>query len=193
MATAGTPPQQEQLPDEAPLPTFFLPNILGILFAFGLEAMNVESTLRNLVSAKAHPYALLGLGVFAIANTNSYLGGSVVVARIRYGVKLPNLYATSKDKDGVAFNCVQRGHQNFLETYAQLVLSVLFVATLRPNIAGVMLLVVAIARVFYARSYRTDIPSRIGPLLIAMFTMSIGVGYGFLLGLTAFGVQVLEV
>jgi hypothetical protein len=190
---AAAPPQQEQLPDAAPFPTFFLPNFLGILFAFGLETFKVEAMLRNFVSAKAHPYALLGLGLFGIANTNSYLGGSVVVARIQYGVKLPNLYATSKHKDGVAFNCIQRGHQNFLETYAQLVLSVLFVATLRPNIAGMMLIVVAIARVLYARGYRNNIPSRIGPLLVAMFTMSIGVGYGFLLGLTAFGIQMMDV
>ena len=196
MAGGPTPTQQqEQLPDPAPFPTFFMPNFLGAVFAYGLESFNAEKLIGNYVlSNTAHRYALLGLGVFAIAMTNSYLGGSVVLARLQYNVKLPNLYSTSKDKDGVAFNCVQRGHQNFIETYAQVVLSALFVALIvpRPNIAGMMLITIAIARVLYAKSYRTNIPSRIGPLLIAIFTMSIGVGYGFLLALSMFGIQIIN-
>jgi uncharacterized MAPEG superfamily protein len=188
---------QEQLPDLAPLPTFFLPNFLGIAFALAMEKLAVEQRLGNLLAEDAHPCCLLGLGTFAIANCNSFLGGIVVRARIDYGVKLPNLYADSNkddNKNAVLFNCIQRGHQNFLETYAQVVLSILFMALVvdRPNIAGMILLIVAVCRVFYAIRYQRDVSSRIGPLLLAMFSTSVGIGYGFLVGMSAFGFQLLR-
>jgi uncharacterized MAPEG superfamily protein len=195
-------PPQEKLPDPAPMSTFFLPNFLGIAFALGMEKLGMEQLLNNLLARDAHPYCLLGLGVFLIANANSFLGGSVVCARIAYDVKLPNLYASTtttdddktKKANAVLFNCIQRGHQNFIENYAQLVLSVLFTALVanRPNVAGLILIVVAICRVLYGIRYRIDVDSRIGPLLLAMFSMSIGVGYGFLVALSGLGIQMLK-
>lgn len=187
----------EQLPDSAPMPTFFLPNFLGILFALTLEKFSFENFLAKLIHDKAHRFGLLGLGVFAIANANSYLAGSVVLARIEYNVKLPNLYAdTSKGDEtkAILFNCVQRGHQNFLESFPQLILAVLFTAFVaeRPNVAGFMLLIVSICRIFYAVGYKSNITSRMGGQLVAIFTMSIGIGYGFLVGATIFGIQLLD-
>lgn len=179
---------KERLPDSAPFPTFFLPNFLGILFALGLESWNVEQAIENMMSENANKYSLLGLGLFAVSNVISYLGGSVILARIQYNVKLPNLYATGNDKNAIEFNCVQRGHQNFIETYAHVVLTVLFTAMVadRPNIAGFMLLVIAACRIQYAMGYKSNIINRMTGQLIAVFTMSIGTGYGFLVGVSAF-------
>jgi glutathione S-transferase len=187
----------EQLPDPAPMPLFFLPNFLGIVFALTLERFSFEKFLAGLLHKDAHRFGILGLGVFAIANVNSFLGGSVVLARIEHNVKLPNLYADSSKGDetkAILFNCVQRGHQNFLETFPLLILSVLFTAFIadRPNIAGFMLLVVSISRVIYAIGYKSNITSRMGGQLLAIFTKSIGIGYGFLVGATAFGIQLLQ-
>lgn len=185
----------EQLPDSAPFPLFFLPNFLGILFAWILESCHVESLLQGLLHAKAHRFCLLGWGVFAVANVGSFLGGSVVLARIQYNVKLPNLYATPSDKKGhVQFNTIQRSHQNFVETYAAVVLVVFFTAFVaeRPNVAGLMLVWISVGRILYAIGYSKNITDRIGGQLLAIFTMSIGVGYGVLIGCSAFGWDLME-
>jgi hypothetical protein len=68
---------EERLPDPAPLSTFFLPNIFGIGFALAMEKLGLEQFLKGYLSQESHPYCLFGLGIFAIANCNSYLGGSV--------------------------------------------------------------------------------------------------------------------
>ncbi len=184
----------EQLPDDpGSFVVFFLPNFFGILFALLLERYQIESILRDrLLSDDAHKYSLLGIGIFAIANANSYLAGSVVMARIKYGVKLPSLYAAkTHNKNATTFNIIQRSHQNFVEQYAQIVMSVLFTGLVadRPSIAGMMLVVISISRVLYAVGYSKDIKSRTGGVLLSMFTSSIGVGYGALIGITALGIN----
>mmetsp|Transcript_20625 Transcript_20625/g.43201 ORF Transcript_20625/g.43201 Transcript_20625/m.43201 type:complete len:151 (-) Transcript_20625:168-620(-) len=45
------------------------------------------------------------------------MGGNVIVARKKYNVPIPNLYATpGQHKEADAFNRVQRGHQSMFET-----------------------------------------------------------------------------
>jgi hypothetical protein len=94
------------------------------------------------------------------------------MARIEYGVKLPNLYSskTHNSKNATSFNIVQRGHQNILEQYSQIVLEVMFTAfgVDRPNIAGLMLIIISICRLGYAWGcYSKDTKSRIAGVLIA--------------------------
>lgn len=49
--------------------------------------------------------------------TNFYLGGKVMTARKEYDVPYPHMYATpGYHKNADAFNRVQRGHQNMLES-----------------------------------------------------------------------------
>ena len=187
----------EQLPDDpGSFAVFFMPNFVGLLLAFLLENFHVESKILSVLPADAHKHCLLGLGIFAIANANSYLAGSVVMARIEYNVKLPNLYAskTHNSKNATSFNIVQRAHQNFLEQYSQIVLGVLFTALVadRPNISGVMLLIISICRLSYAWGYSKDIKSRMGGVLLSMFISSIGIGYGALISFTLFGVKILK-
>ena len=46
-----------------------------------------------------------------------FMGGAVMGARSKFGVDYPNLYATpGYHKEADAFNRVQRGHQNMLES-----------------------------------------------------------------------------
>lgn len=112
----------EILPDPAPPALFYLPNFIRILLACSMEYFDVEDKLESSLPIGAHKYCLFGLGVFGMANIASFLGGSVVLARIEYDVKLSNLYADKRDnKNAVQFNCIQRGHQNFLENFPQTV------------------------------------------------------------------------
>ena len=49
--------------------------------------------------------------------TGQILGGTVMMARNKFNVPYPNMYATpGYHKEADAFNRVQRGHQNMLET-----------------------------------------------------------------------------
>ena len=121
----------EILPDRPPFFVFFLPNLWVVLLAWFMEWVDLERVLHNhLLLSSAHPYAFLGLACYVLANVNSYLSGCVVCARNDYNVKLPNLYAYyNSDSDdnaqskanAIQFNCIQRGHQNFVENLPQLV------------------------------------------------------------------------
>merc|ERR1719461_2329044 len=49
---------------------------------------------------------------------NFLLAGNVAAGRKKYGVKYPNLYADPSTKYAFEFNCIQRSHQNTLESWA---------------------------------------------------------------------------
>ena len=51
------------------------------------------------------------------------LSFKVSAARKEYKVDLPAMYATGKDKKSVTFNCIQRGHQQALETFPTILAS----------------------------------------------------------------------
>lgn len=184
---------KERAPDSAPLPLFFLPNFVGLGFAILLERFDVETKLVSSLTEASQPYGLLGLGIFFLFNVNSYLAGCVVRAKAKFNVKNPDLYAhKSEHKHAVDFNVIQRGHQNFLEQLPQTSLSIATVAFLaqRPNLAGLQLLVIGVARIFYAIGYRSaDIENRIGPMLISQFTLAIGIGYVALIGMSVLGLK----
>lgn len=196
IATTRATQPREQLPDTAPLLLFFLPNFLGILLATGLEKLHLETLLQGTwVGSPVNRYCWLAWGVFAAANVNSFLGGRVVRARVQYNVKLPHLYAANApNQNGIQFDCVQRSHQNFIETYAQVVLVTLFTAFVadRPNTAGGMLLLICLGRVLYALGYSRNISDRMAGQLLAIFTMSIGVGYAFLIGCSGLGWNIMN-
>jgi glutathione S-transferase len=61
-------------------------------------------------------WTILGAGIAPFIGLLA-LGGQVMEARKKYGVDYPNLYAVpGYHKDADAFNRVQRGHQNALES-----------------------------------------------------------------------------
>jgi MAPEG family len=120
MATPNSGPT-EQLPGAVPhFVIFHLPHVWGTAFAYLFESIGLEQKLA--LPSHAHPYAWMGIGFVVLANVASYLSGSVVCARLEYDVKLPNLYANkAENKNAVLFNCIQRGHQNLLENFPQIV------------------------------------------------------------------------
>lgn len=123
MTTSPSSGPTEKLPGDVPhFIIFFLPHVFGTVFAAIFESIDLESKLATLFPTGSHPYALLGIGVVVLANVASYLSGCVACARLEYNVKLPNLYANKiENKHAVLFNCIQRSHQNFLESFPQVV------------------------------------------------------------------------
>ena len=75
----------------------------------------VAKTTMTVEVPPAYGYVILTAGVGAFV-MNIMLGGPVMQARKKYGIKYPNLYAVpGYHKDADAFNRVQRGHQHIYE------------------------------------------------------------------------------
>jgi len=209
-AAANTTALQERLPASLPLFVFFTPTLFGIVLAVLLERYQCEGKLRLFLEDvwdNDEPYALVGLGFVCITMVCNYLSGCVVHARIAYNVPAPLLYAASThnssnsksqphpvDQDGggyIAYNCIQRSHQNFLERYGELALCTMFLVSIvdRPNIAGLILILVSVLRILYTMAYQSkiNINARTKYVVMTMILANIGVGYGALLAMNGFG------
>ena len=73
------------------------------------------------VLACSYCFAVLGSSFFM----NAYLSINVALARKKYNITYPALYAPTGHKDEVAFNSVQRAHQNTLESYSMVMLQMM--------------------------------------------------------------------
>ena len=101
---------------------------------------------------------------FASSLLMTYFGIKVGQARTKYDVPYPAMYADrsecDKDKSKLVFNCIQRAHQNALETYP-IFLSFLLVGGLKhPLIASSAGLIWILGRYIYAQGYYTGDPTK---------------------------------
>ena len=76
-----------------------------------------SQTTITLAPAHGYSMAVAFLSAFVV----TWAGAMVGMARKKYGVEYPAMYAVEgkemKKADADVFNCVQRGHQNILENY----------------------------------------------------------------------------
>mmetsp|Transcript_42588 Transcript_42588/g.133499 ORF Transcript_42588/g.133499 Transcript_42588/m.133499 type:complete len:108 (-) Transcript_42588:102-425(-) len=79
---------------------------------------------------KEYGYVVAVLAAASILN--AYLAGNVSMARKKYGIKYPNMYAPEGHKHAAAFNCAQRAHQNTLETMSHLLIVMLVCGLFYP-------------------------------------------------------------
>ena len=79
-------------------------------------------------------------------------------ARQDLKVDLPAMYATGKDAKSVKFNCIQRGHQQALETFTSFVLTSLVGGVSYPVSVALFGLVYMKARIAWADGYATGDP-----------------------------------
>jgi len=111
---------------------------------------------------------LTGVGSVAL---NMYFGSRVMKARKQYGVEYPAMYSATEPK----FNCIQRGHQNFLEQQPQFLFLLLAGGLAHPRAATIAGCIYLTGRVLYFNGYATGDPSKRmygGPLtVLAMFTL----------------------
>jgi MAPEG family len=69
----------------------------------------------------------------------------------RYG--LPNLYAQGTSKNALAFNCVQRSHQQIFETFPQMCLLSMVGAVHYPMTVAATLIAYAVGRITLSQGY----------------------------------------
>eukprot|EP00938_MAST-03A_sp_MAST-3A-sp1_P003452 g3452.t1 len=140
---------------------------------------------------KDYGYVCLGIGATLIANV--YLSISVSKARKKFGIQYPKMYADASDidekgkcksaADVEAFNCVQRGHQNTLETLATVQLLGLLNGVAFPRFSAACLGLYAVGRILYGRGYAKHGPkgrrtgailSHLGDLPLMLCTFFVG-------------------
>ena len=104
------------------------------------------------------------------------------MARKKYGIKYPALYAPAGHKHEHEFNCVQRGHQNTLESMAWVMLQMCVTGLVYPITAGACGAIWCIGRVIFANGYAAKGPEgryigsiifHLGDMPLAIMTMRI--------------------
>ncbi|KAF0700978.1 Aste57867_8424 [Aphanomyces stellatus] len=111
-----------------------------------------------------HGYVILV--AVSVAFVNLWAGFKVGAARRLYGIAYPQMYAETKDEHFLAFNCVQRAHQNVLENlpiFFALLLTSAYVALLfvyRPTWAALAGLVRIVGFVVYIHFYASGDPAK---------------------------------
>eukprot|EP01060_Flectonema_neradi_P031345 TRINITY_DN4735_c0_g1_i1.p1 TRINITY_DN4735_c0_g1~~TRINITY_DN4735_c0_g1_i1.p1 ORF type:complete len:198 (+),score=48.08 TRINITY_DN4735_c0_g1_i1:57-596(+) len=86
------------------------------------------------------------------------LGMKVGAARTKYGVKLPKMYAEGTDENATKFNCIQRGHQQALETYPQFLMMSVIGGLFSPVVVTFCGVIYNISRRVWAEGYATGNP-----------------------------------
>ncbi|KAH7936531.1 hypothetical protein HPB49_000606 [Dermacentor silvarum] len=105
----------------------------------------------SLVVPKEYGYVVL-VGVGS-AIVNMWLAFRVGSARRRFDIKYPTMYSDTN----IVFNCVQRSHQNFLETYPQFLMLLFLGGFEYPKFAACSGLLYLAGRIVYAIGYSTGV------------------------------------
>ncbi|CAM9143789.1 unnamed protein product [Pylaiella littoralis] len=102
------------------------------------------------------PMAVAICSVFVV----TWAGFGVGMARKKYGIKYPQMYAEQKDPNAVLFNCYQRAHQNILENYPAFLLLLGLASVHRPTLAAAGGAVRLAGFVAYVIGYRSGNPQK---------------------------------
>ena len=91
---------------------------------------------------------------------NIGLAINVAMARKKYNVQYPNLYAPpdTNKKDAEAFNCIQRAHQNTLESYSVVMLQMMAAGLRYPLTSAFCGFMWVLGRVVYGYGYSVGGP-----------------------------------
>lgn len=85
------------------------------------------------------------------------------MARKQYKVEYPTMYAIASvhgEKEAKMFNCVQRGHQNFLENLLTFVVLSVLSGLFSPLFTAACQAVYLVGRILYAAGYATGDPKK---------------------------------
>lgn len=130
----------------------------------------------KILEALPTDYGFVVLTAVGSVFVNWWLAFNVMKARKEHNVKYPALYSPDNEK----FNCVQRAHQNTLETYPQFLILLTFGGLQYPKISAGAGAVYLLGRIAYALGYYTGDPEKrrwgsfgfVGSLLLIGNTIS---------------------
>ncbi|KAF4139126.1 MAPEG family [Phytophthora infestans] len=122
----------------------------------------------------AHGFVPLVVVLLHVVNT--WAGHQIGVARKKYGVDYPQMYAEKSEKNAKAFNCVQRGHQNIVENIPSFVGLFFPSALYRPQVATAAGLVRILGFVVYMRGYSSGDPQKRMQGAFGHFALLVNVG-----------------
>ncbi|KAK7276166.1 hypothetical protein RIF29_17301 [Crotalaria pallida] len=115
--------------------------------------------MASLVELLPKEYGFVVIILVLYCFLNFYMAIKVGKARKKYNVPYPTLYAIeSENKQAKLFNCVQRGHQNSLETMPIFFMLMILGGLKHPSISAALGLLHTVARYFYFTGYATGEP-----------------------------------
>ena len=136
--------------------TFSNPSTSSSSFFF--FKLSQASTMSTFNLPAEFGYVILGqIGAFVALQ---YMGTQVMKARKEYKVPYPDLYAPPSNEKAKEFNCVQRGHQNALETYPTFIVFNIVGGLFHPVPAAVLSVLWSIGRILYQKGYSTGNPDK---------------------------------
>lgn len=91
-----------------------------------------------------------------VANLLTVLGLGLPCSNVPY----PLMYAEGTSEEANSFNCVQRGHQNFLENLPIFLVAQLLLASIHPRTAAFLILLWSVGRVVYFLGYSQGDPNK---------------------------------
>ncbi|CAL0317731.1 unnamed protein product [Lupinus luteus] len=115
--------------------------------------------MASLIELLPKDYGFVAIVLVLYCFLNFYMGFQVGKARKKYNVPYPALYAIeSENKQAKLFNCVQRGHQNSLETMPIFFMLMILGGLKHPLTSTALGLLHTVARYFYFTGYATGEP-----------------------------------
>ena len=111
--------------------------------------------MYQLPSGYGYVFGVLGSSFFM----NTYLIINVAMARKKYDIQYPLLYAPPGHKNEKEFNCVQRAHQNTLESYSFVMLNMCLCGLVYPKTSAALGFIWVVGRVIYGAGYASGGPS----------------------------------
>ncbi|XLS64609.1 hypothetical protein HN51_024583 [Arachis hypogaea] len=117
--------------------------------------------MATIIELLPKEYGFVAIVLVIYCFLNFYMAAQVAIARKRYKVPYPTLYASeSQNKDAKLFNCIQRGHQNSLETMPIFFMLMIMGGLKHPSVCAGLGLLHVVSRYFYFTGYATGDPAK---------------------------------